>query len=148
MNLQNLESCLKKAAFFFIHIAKCYFYMMENRKQMNFGSRSNSFKYALSGLVQLFKQEPNARIHFAVTVAVLIAGIFKHISPIQWIAILIVIALVWICEAFNTAIEMLCDLYSDGKFHPTVKIIKDISAGAVLIASILSMVAGVIVFLF
>ncbi len=115
---------------------------------MNFRSRGNSFKYALRGIAQVFKQEPNARIHFAVTAIVLIAGIIKGISPMQWVAICIVIALVWVCEAFNTAIELLCDMYCDHKYHPTVKVIKDIASGAVLIASVLSVIVGLIVFLF
>jgi diacylglycerol kinase len=127
---------------------KAYFYNMENTKQINFKSRGNSFKYALRGLIQIFKQEPNARIHLVAALIVIIAGIIKHISPMHWVAISLAIALVWICEAFNTVIEMLCDMYCNHQFHPTVKIIKDISAGAVLIASALSLVVGVIVFFF
>lgn len=115
---------------------------------MNFRSRGNSFKYALRGIVQLFKQEPNARIHFAATIVVIIAGFIKGISPMQWIVICIAIALVWICEAFNTAIELLCDMYCDHRYHPTVKVIKDIAAGVVLVASVLSVIVGLIVFLF
>jgi diacylglycerol kinase (ATP) len=63
------------------------------------------------------------------------------------LALAIVIALVWMAEAFNTAVEMLCDLWCENKYHPQVKIIKDISAGAVLVAAMVAGITGIIIFL-
>lgn len=87
------------------------------------------------------------QIHLAIAIIVIIAGFVRHISGMQWIAITIAIGAVLACEAFNTAIEMLCDLYSK-EYNQSIKIIKDIAAAAVLIASIASVVIGIIVFFF
>ena len=121
---------------------------MNDKKPMTFVSRKNSFIYAFKGIIQLFIQEPNARIHGFITVLTIAAGIFKGLNKIQWLAISIAIGLVWIVEALNTAVEMLCDLYCNKEYHPTVKIIKDISAAAVLIAAITAVSIGIIVFFF
>ena len=67
-------------------------------------------------------------------------------KPIPRLA-LFPIALVWMAEAFNTCIEMLCDLWCKGEYHPQIKRIKDISAAAVLFISIAAAVTGAIIFL-
>lgn len=121
---------------------------MKTKVQETIRLRGNSFKYAFAGIAQLLKQEPNARIHLAATVMAVIAGIVKGLTPMQWTAIAFAIGFVWVTEALNTAIEMLCNIWCDNKYHPTVKIIKDIAAGAVLIASIVSVAVGIAVFFF
>lgn len=110
-------------------------------------SRIQSFGYAIKGILQLIIQEPNARIHMLATVVVITGGVLKHLSPTQWIAIAIAIGLVWITEALNTTAEMLCDLYCKGEYNEKVKVIKDIAAGAVLIASITAITIALFVFL-
>jgi diacylglycerol kinase len=52
---------------------------------------------------------------------------------------------VGITEALNTAIECLTDLVSP-EFHPLAGKVKDISAGAVLIAAIGAAVVGAVIF--
>ena len=121
---------------------------MENKKPMTLASRKNSFAYAINGLKTLLKEEPNAKLHAAGTVIAIVAGIVKHISPTQWLAILFAIGLVWITEALNTCIEKLCDFSCNKESHPTIKIIKDISAGAVLVAAMVSVAVAAIIFLF
>lgn len=116
-------------------------------KKLTPRSRYNSFGYALKGLLSLIRQEPNMQIHAAVAIMVIIAGIIRHLSALQWVAISIAIGLVLVCEAFNTGIEMLCDLYTK-EYNQSVKMIKDIAAAGVLIASIVSVVIGIFVFLF
>jgi len=119
-----------------------------NQKKMNMRSRANSFGYALNGLYELLKTEPNVRIHAIATVVVIAAGLWQHLSPMKWVAISTAIGMVWITEAINTAVEKLCDLWCENKWHPEVKLIKDVAAGAVLIAAIISIVIGVFVFFF
>ena len=120
---------------------------MDQKKTMSVTSRRNSFIYAFNGIRELFKQEPNAKFHAVATVGVIIAGIIRHISHTQWAAIVFAIGLVWITEAMNTCIEKLCDYSCENKYHPAIKIIKDISAGAVLIAAFVSLVVGIFVFI-
>lgn len=55
------------------------------------------------------------------------------------------ISLVIVAELFNTAIEKVVDLITD-RYHPLAKLVKDISAGAVLIAAINSIVVGYLLF--
>ena len=108
--------------------------------------RIRSFGYAFKGIWELIKSEPNARIHLLATICALILGFTLKISNPEWCIILIVIALVWAAEAFNTVIEKLVDhLFND--YHETARITKDISAGAVLICAIAALVCGLIIFL-
>ena len=120
---------------------------MQPNKSIHPRARLSSFGYAIRGIGQLFRQEPNAKIHAVLTVLAIGLGALRHIGKGEWMALGIVIALVWTAEAFNTCIEMLCDLWCDNKYHPQVKIIKDISAGAVLVAAVVAGVTGVIIFL-
>lgn len=119
---------------------------MDKNKTMSPSARAKSFSYAFNGLFLIFKQEPNAKLHALATIVAIAAGIIRHISPMQWVAIVVAIALVWITELLNTCIEKLCDFSCENKFHPAIEIIKDISAGAVLVAAIASIAIAVIVF--
>jgi diacylglycerol kinase (ATP) len=118
---------------------------MDN-KSFNWRSRVNSFGYAFEGIKHVLVKEPNTLIHALATVVVIAAGFIKGLAPYQWIAICLCVAFVWITEIINTCIELLCDLYCEKKFHPTIKIIKDIAAAAVLIAALVSVIVGIIVF--
>jgi diacylglycerol kinase len=105
-----------------------------------------SFRYAIRGIWQVFRNESNAKIHFAASLCVLGAAFYFHMNRKEWLALLLAIALVWICEAFNTAIEKLVNLAHPG-FSKQAGEIKDISAGAVLIAAIFSVTTALIIFL-
>lgn len=93
------------------------------------------------------RSEPNAKIHFIATILVIIAGFIRHISRGSWIAIVIAIAMVWITEALNTAIEALADYACERQYDPQIKLVKDVSAGAVLIASVAAVIIAIIVFI-
>ena len=117
-----------------------------NTNKKGIKKRVRSFGYAFAGLYELLKSEPNARIHFLATVCASIAGIMLRISKSEWCVILILIALVWAAEAFNTVIEKLVDhLFHD--YHDTARIAKDVSAGAVLVCAMVALVCGLIIFL-
>lgn len=75
----------------------------------------------------------------------MLAG-WLHVSVYEWIVLLGCIATVLAFEMINSAIEKLCNLVHPA-YHPAVKVIKDISAGAVLWVSVFSGVIGVIIFL-
>lgn len=103
-------------------------------------------KYALSGIIHFIKFEPNSRIHLLATVVVISAGLLFKISLTSWIAIVLCIGMVFSAEIFNTAIEKVMDMISPGK-NEQVKIIKDLAAGAVLIAAIIAAITGIVIFL-
>jgi diacylglycerol kinase len=104
-----------------------------------------SFGYAVEGMVALFRYENNARFHLLAALVVVIAGIIIGLTYLDWVIIAIVIGGVWAAEAFNTAIEKLCDVVSPG-IHPQIKAIKDLAAAGVLIMAGTAALAGVIIF--
>jgi diacylglycerol kinase len=105
-----------------------------------------SFGYAFKGIYDLLRLEPNSRIHLLATVCALIAGILLRISRSEWCIILIVIALVWAAEAFNTAIEKLTD-HLFPEYNETARFAKDVAAGAVLVCAMAALVCGLIIFI-
>ena len=104
-----------------------------------------SFRYAFEGLVSAFKQEPNLKLHFFAGFLVLVLAFFLKLSKTDLITIIILIGLVITVELTNTAIESVVDGLTQEK-HPAAKIAKDISAGAVLIASLTAFVCGILIF--
>lgn len=101
---------------------------------------------AAAGICSFFTTERNARIHLAMAILTITAAIVLKLSGIQWVAVLCCIALVMGAEMMNSAVEKLCDLvHSD--YHPVIKTIKDVAAGAVLLAALISVVVALIIFL-
>lgn len=109
-------------------------------------ARLRSFRYAFEGLNAFFSTQHNAIIHLMVTIIVLIAALFFNVSKEEGIALIIVTAIVWMAELFNTAIEKLADLITKD-LHPGVKFIKDVSAAAVFFAAFAAFLTGAIIFL-
>lgn len=108
-------------------------------------SRVESFRCAFRGVWALLASQHNARIHLVATLAACGLGWLLGISRLEWCAIAVVIAVVWMAEAFNTAFELLCDVASP-EFHPLVRRGKDVAAGAVLLAAAGAAVVGLLVF--
>jgi diacylglycerol kinase len=105
-----------------------------------------SFRHAFSGWWYAIRTQRNARIHLAVTAAVLVAGAWVGLGADQWCLIIFAIALVWISELANTALESLVDLVSP-EYHQLAKIAKDVKAASVVIAVLAAAIVGVIIFL-
>ena len=108
-------------------------------------ARLQSIKIALAGIKYVLITQPNARIHAAFTLAVfLLAGVLK-LPRLEWVVLLLTVGLVWAAEIFNTAVEIAVDVISPD-YDPKAKIIKDISAGAVLVSVMVSILVGLLVF--
>lgn len=110
-----------------------------------FQRRRESFGHAARGVRLVVTTQPHARIHLAAAAAVALAAWLLDASALEWCALLLAIALVWACEAINTAIEFTVDLASP-EHHPLAGKAKDAAAGAVLLAACLAAVVGAIVF--
>ena len=106
----------------------------------------NSFKYAFSGIFLAFKTERNMKIHTGIVAFVTFSGIALHISAVEWMICVIVMGVVIAAELFNTSLEQLTDVVMPER-NPKAKIVKDISAGAVLITAIAASIIGAIIFL-
>jgi diacylglycerol kinase len=106
--------------------------------------RKNSFQYAFAGFLFVLKTQKNAWLHLTATAIVIFVSFWLGIGRFEWVAILLVIGLVWMAEFMNTALEIIVDLASPEK-HPLAKVGKDVGAASVLIAAILAVIIGVIV---
>jgi len=115
-------------------------------KKFSIKNSLNSFKYAFNGLLIFFKSQQNAWIHLAFAIGVGILGIYFKITFYEWIAICGAVGLVFTAEIINTAIEFLTDLVSP---HHNIQAgkVKDLAAGAVLVASISALLIAVFVFI-
>ena len=103
------------------------------------------FRYAFAGVCFAFKHERNFKIELLCAIAVSATGFIFHISRIEWCIILVNIGAVLSAELFNTAIEKMCNEFSK-EIRRGIKAIKDVSAAAVLIFAIISVVCGLIIF--
>ncbi|NLD25244.1 diacylglycerol kinase family protein [Candidatus Dojkabacteria bacterium] len=123
---------------------------MQLHKMKNHSYKSEDFfksqGYARNGIKLIYKNERNFRIELVFTLLVILAGVFFKVTHFEWIALSLVISMVLISETINSAIEALCDTVTQD-FKINVKYAKDVSAGAVLVSSLLSVITGLIIFL-
>ncbi|MDB5121544.1 MAG: diacylglycerol kinase [Sphingobacteriales bacterium] len=104
-----------------------------------------SFKFAVAGIKYAFATQVNFKFHTMAIIVVAIAGFWVDLSAIEWLWILASIGMVVSVELLNTAIETLVDLVSPD-YNVKAGIVKDLSAGAVLVISILAAVIGLLIF--
>ncbi|MEM9859091.1 MAG: diacylglycerol kinase [Bacteroidota bacterium] len=105
-----------------------------------------SYRYAGKGILHVLIFENNFKYQVIAGVLAVTVGYLLNISTIEWVVIIVMIGLVLMAEMFNTALEKLCD-HLHPEEHTAIGLVKDISAGAVLIAAIAAALIGTIVFL-
>lgn len=108
--------------------------------------RWSSFKCALAGIAFLLRTQTHARWHALSSLVVLALGIWLSLSRFEWLILLPTMALVWVAEALNTAIEQLGDAITLEK-HPRIGLAKDVAAGGVLIAALFAVVVALTLFI-
>ncbi len=91
------------------------------------------------------KTQRNMKIHCFFALLAVTLGLMLKISRMEFIVLIFVIALVFICEIFNTAIERAVDT-STMEYHPIAKISKDVAAGAVLVSAVNALIVGFMIF--
>lgn len=107
---------------------------------------NNTFKNARKGFRLVLKSEMNVRIHVAIATFVVFLALFLKFSAIEFCLLLFVIGLVIVAEMLNTAIEFTLDSIYHNKYSRMVGMAKDISAGAVMFASFISVFVGLVLF--
>lgn len=112
---------------------------MKNRKLVD------SFNNAINGIISAIRSERNMKIHLTVAALVLFLSLFYDLTRVEFLIVCMTIAIVIICELFNTAIEVVIDTLI-GIYHPKAKVVKDTAAGAVFIAAVLSILVGYFIF--
>jgi diacylglycerol kinase (ATP) len=101
--------------------------------------------FAIEGVVYALRTQRNMRLHVIAAAVVLASALLLDIDRLGIIALLLAIAIVLIAELLNTAVEAAVDVVTD-HFDPMAKTAKDVAAGAVLIASLIAVAIGYLVF--
>ncbi len=116
---------------------------------MNNPSLILPFRFAFSGIWFIVKKERNLKIHLLAAILVILAGIYFGISRLEWLVLVLVISLVLAAEIFNSVIEEICNLLKEklNLDYNQTTLIRNFSAGAVLILAIGSVILGLIIFL-
>ena len=115
---------------------------MNNKKLQKF---NHSLGNAVAGLFSALRTEKNLRVHIIATAGVILLGLLLKITLYEWIALILIISLVIISELFNTALEISVDYFSPEE-NAFARKIKDVSAAAVLIAALSSILLGILIF--
>ncbi|QDV31724.1 Undecaprenol kinase [Planctopirus ephydatiae] len=101
--------------------------------------------HAWRGLVDVTTTQKNMQRHLAIAAVPLLLGLWLSCSLTEWCLLLLTMGLVLCCEVINTAIECTVDLASP-EIHPLAGRSKDLAAGAVLLASIIAVLIGSLIF--
>lgn len=104
-----------------------------------------SIRQAIRGILLAFRTEAHMRLHVAALVLVAIVGFAVRLAVWQAVALIIVTAFVCVVELVNTSIERFMDMVKP-QFHEAARDVKDVAAGAVLVAAIASVLVGIIIF--
>ena len=107
---------------------------------------SQSLSYSVKGLKVGYKSQRNFRTQITVGIVAGILAILLKFSVLEFCFVLVAISLVLICELFNSVIEFVLDAVYKNKHSKLVGFAKDMSAGAVLIATVSSIIIGIILY--
>lgn len=104
------------------------------------------FGYAIRGLYIAFTSDNSFKVHFTAAIPIIVSGFLLDFNRFEWIVISFAIGQVLIAELFNTAIEYVVKMFTD-EYHALAEKLLDISAGAVLMSVILSIVLGCFIYI-
>ncbi|HEV2474753.1 MAG TPA: diacylglycerol kinase, partial [Chthonomonadales bacterium] len=105
----------------------------------------SGFRFAQEGILHCFRTQPHMRFHFYTMVAVLLSGLLLNLKSRDMLVLLFAVTLVIVAEMFNTVVEAVVDMIAEA-YNPAAKLAKDVAAGAVLIAALNAVIAGVLIF--
>jgi diacylglycerol kinase (ATP) len=108
-----------------------------------FRTRARAFRYAFSGWWYVIHTQKNAWIHAIISIVVLILAFLLRLGARDMALLVMTIAIVWIAEFLNTALEAVVDLASP-QLHPLAKVGKDVGAAAVLLAALAAIIIGLL----
>jgi diacylglycerol kinase len=109
-------------------------------------ARCKSILIAVAGIRSFFSKEVHGRLHLILAVIAIAISLICRLNSLEWLFILLSLTLVFISEMFNTCIERIMD-YINKDYDPRIKIIKDIAAGAVLVAAIFAIIVAAVILL-
>ena len=107
--------------------------------------RINGLIIAISGMFFLLKNEDSIKVQSLFFLLFIFLGYYFEITTNEWIIHIILIGFILTAEALNTVAEKICD-FINPKYDDRIKLIKDISAGAVSFAVISSLIVLIIIY--
>ena len=116
---------------------------MSKFKQQGF---SGTFKNARKGMRLALKSEVNIRVHFCIALAVIAMAFLLEFSIVRMCILILTIAFVIVSEMLNSAIEFALDSVFHNRYSKLVGMAKDIAAGAVMFASVVAIIVGILLF--
>lgn len=117
----------------------------DNSKGPGKASVVRSVKHAWEGVLFCLETQRHMRIHFTIVALVLLAAWTLGMDLIPFLHLFAAMAVVLVAEMFNTALEATVELVVQG-YDTRAKVVKDVAAGAVLIASAYAITVAVLVF--
>ena len=103
-----------------------------------------AFRFGFAGLWYTLCTQRNMRIHLVIAGAVTAVGVWLQLSAERWAIIVLTSGLVLVSEMTNTVIENLVDLVCP-EYHPLAKVVKDVMAGAVVLAAVIAVIVGLLI---
>lgn len=119
---------------------------MKNPNDGFLKQRIRSVKFAFKGIWLLLTTENNFKIQFGAMILAIVLGFVFNITAVEWMIQLLVIGLVLVAEALNTAIEKIAD-FIHPEYHKKIGSIKDVAAAAPAIAALISLIIAGIIYL-
>ncbi|MBS9335973.1 diacylglycerol kinase family protein [Fructobacillus sp. M1-21] len=113
------------------------------------GRNRNFFKSlfnALKGVFLVLIRERNMRFHVGFALIVLAGGLYLGLNRSEWLWVVIGVFLAIYGEFVNTVVEAVIDLMVDKRYHPLAGLVKDVSAGMVLVSVAAEMVILFLIF--
>jgi diacylglycerol kinase len=107
--------------------------------------RATGFRAAFSGIRRLITSERHFQLHLVGATCAVVMAALLGFSSLEWAILIVTIGLVLVAEGLNSAVERAIDTTTPS-FHPLAKAAKDIAAGAVLIAAIISVIVGILLY--
>jgi len=105
---------------------------------------AKAFGHAFSGLFFALRTQRNLPIHLSVAAGVVALGVWLGLSTTQWAILALTIGSVLAAELLNSSLEVVVDMVSPD-YHPLAKRAKDVAAGAVLLAAMVSVLVGLLI---
>ena len=107
---------------------------------------TKNFFYAFRGIVYAWSGERNIKVQTLAGITAVSLGLYFNISRMEWLVLVLIIAMILCLETANTALERMVNILSP-EYHKEYGKVKDIMAGAVLILAMGSVVIGLVIFL-
>ena len=117
--------------------------VMYQRKQQHFFT---ALFHSFEGIQYFFRNERNGKLQLTIAAVAILASVGFKINSLEWLAVLVCVGMVICLEMINTSLEQLSNKVETA-YNPAIKLVKDVAAGAVLFASLISIAIGAIIFL-